>query len=562
MTKDAVDVPTFELGLSLAGGVSCGAFTAGAIDFIVEALDAWEEAKNRGDVDAPHHRVTLRIVGGASSGALTAAVLGAALPYAIRPVRENSTLEEGEANPLFDSWVNMTGLEELLGTQDAKVGRVRSVFDPTHLDMVARKAIEYGTSEHAKRPKPHDRNWLADPLRMAFTVTNLRGVTFSLSRPFGAIKELLTTVHGDVMRFAITGIGDRPAASPRPDEELVSISRHAPDEWDTWGKKFATAALASAGFPLFLPARRLAPPAGQYSDTPVVLHGGACGPDQVELVLPVGPAQAGHYEFDAVDGGLIDNDAIEVVRMELLDRNPLACNPRDGRLSRRAVLLIDPLLGSFKPPADDLKPITLASTFSGLVRTLLEQARLRPEDIALATREDVYSRFIIAPHRKDQAGEKARNDLAGASLGGLGGYLSRDFRRHDYFLGRRNAQQALAWHFVLDENNSLFDEPAWNAEQRKRYRVAGRSELPIIPLVGKLHPCHGEEEPLPDWPLSKADPASFAHAIEARLHVLYCNLLRPWWIRLLFYPLWIFLRRPVRKKLVAAMVDGLRKHDL
>ena len=48
MTPDTDATPPFEFGLSLAGGVSCGAFTAGAVDFIVEALDAWEAARERG----------------------------------------------------------------------------------------------------------------------------------------------------------------------------------------------------------------------------------------------------------------------------------------------------------------------------------------------------------------------------------------------------------------------------------------------------------------------------------------------------------------------------------
>ena len=38
---------SFELALVLGGTVSAGAYTAGAIDFLAEALDCFEAAKNK-----------------------------------------------------------------------------------------------------------------------------------------------------------------------------------------------------------------------------------------------------------------------------------------------------------------------------------------------------------------------------------------------------------------------------------------------------------------------------------------------------------------------------------
>lgn len=556
MTPDADATPPFEFGLSLAGGVSCGAFTAGAVDFIVEALDAWESARERGDSDAPLHQVSLRMVAGASSGALTSAVLAAALPYEVAPVHHDSPPVAEKANPLFGAWVDGTGLADLLGTSDAQVNGVRSLLDPTRVDLVARTAIDFGVKAPTRQ-----RRWLADPLRLAFSVTNLRGVHFSLSNGRSALRKLLSSAHGDVMRFAFTGLGGAAAPQPRPDETPIALARHAPDGWERWGQTFATAALASAAFPLFLPARRLAPPAGQYSQATLLLPGGNCGPDEVLRPKPEGPAAQSRYEFDAVDGGLIDNTAQEVVRSELAGRDPLACNERDGRLARRAVLLIDPLLAAAQAPDDKpLPPISLAGTLAALLRTLLDQARLAPQDMALALRSDIYSRFIIAPQREDAAGEASSRYLAGASLGGLGGYLSRDFRRHDYQLGRRNAQQALAERFVLHADNPLFKD--WSAEQRQRYAVGDGQELPVIPLVGQLHPRHGKAEVLPEWPFGKADPDGYAPALDARLGVLYRHLVKPWYLRWVLCPLWLLVRRPLRQRLVAAMVGGLRSHGL
>jgi hypothetical protein len=81
-------------------------------------------------------------------------------------------------------------------------------------------------------------------------------------------------------------------------------------------------------------------------------------------------------------------------------------------------------------------------------------------------------------------------------------------------------------------------------------------------LMGHLHPRHGKAEPLPEWPLGKADPAAYGPALDARLRVLYSKLLRPWYLRLLLWPWWFLLRRPLRQRLVKAMASGLRTHGL
>ena len=62
----------FRIGLALAGAISAGAYTAGVIDFLIEALEAWEQA--RGQAGVPDHRTGLKVMAGASAGAITGAV--------------------------------------------------------------------------------------------------------------------------------------------------------------------------------------------------------------------------------------------------------------------------------------------------------------------------------------------------------------------------------------------------------------------------------------------------------------------------------------------------------
>ena len=39
------DIPKFKICLTMAGAVSAGAFTAGVMDYLLETLELWEQAK-------------------------------------------------------------------------------------------------------------------------------------------------------------------------------------------------------------------------------------------------------------------------------------------------------------------------------------------------------------------------------------------------------------------------------------------------------------------------------------------------------------------------------------
>ena len=70
----------FQIGLTMSGAISAGAYAACVLDFLVEALDAWEDARNGPDGDAvPNHRVGIKVMSGASAGAITAAIAAIAL---------------------------------------------------------------------------------------------------------------------------------------------------------------------------------------------------------------------------------------------------------------------------------------------------------------------------------------------------------------------------------------------------------------------------------------------------------------------------------------------------
>ena len=64
----------FELGIVMAGAISAGAYSAGVMDFLLEALDAYENAKKQDNWDGPVHDVHIPVMAGASAGGMTAAI--------------------------------------------------------------------------------------------------------------------------------------------------------------------------------------------------------------------------------------------------------------------------------------------------------------------------------------------------------------------------------------------------------------------------------------------------------------------------------------------------------
>ena len=110
-------------------------------------------------------------------------------------------------------------------------------------------------------------------------------------------------------------------------------------------------------------------------------------------------------------------------------------NLREGDKADRAVIIIDPFPQgpNFLPdgkPANELFSIIMA-----LVAAMKNQARFKPSELALAANEKVFSRFMIAPHRTTPDGKEEPYALASGLLGGFRGFLSREFRDHDFQLG-------------------------------------------------------------------------------------------------------------------------------
>ena len=137
----------FELGLALGGTVSAGAYTAGVIDFLIEALDAWEAAKAEkpGEPAIPDWETRLKVVAGTSGGGVIAAIMGRALSYDFPPVRISSSDNDADRNLFYRVWVKEFDISKMLATDDLqkKNQKVRSLLNASVLEQCANLIVGY-----------------------------------------------------------------------------------------------------------------------------------------------------------------------------------------------------------------------------------------------------------------------------------------------------------------------------------------------------------------------------------------------------------------------------------
>lgn len=484
--RPAGERPVFELGLVMAGAISAGAYTAGVMDFFIEALDAYYAARDADDWDGPRHDVRVPVLAGASAGGMTSAIAAVHFMHPITHVRPGQDLGPGDAkgNQLYHSWVQQIDISKLLGTADIERRKeLVSALDSSSLESIANGALSVDGPKN-KRP------WVADPLAVFLTVANLRGIPYGF-KLYGTRTDDAygMTNHMDDMRFAVTW-GDKAPAGfiPLHPKECPTGS------WET----LARSALATGAFPVGLSPQILKRSIRDYFGRQ----------DMRDPALGTVPDE---YRFVCVDGGLMNNEPLEQARRYLARAEASGHNPQKGNKATRAVIMIDPFPNqvSFRDYAEGGD--RLLAMIPTMFNALVSQARFKPEELALAEEESVFSRFMISPSRRDAEGNQVDYAIASATLGGFGGFFEESFRRHDYLLGRKNCQSFLKRYLVLPDNNPLFDgmsderKSAWQVKERggEPRRVAAgdgtmRPALPIIPLAAHLQ--KDEEIPQGDQP--------------------------------------------------------------
>jgi hypothetical protein len=545
----------FHIGLAMSGAISAGAYTAGVFDYLIQALDEWEKAVAGVDPDAVHS-IGLKVLTGASAGAITAAIGALALADG---ERELHVFEDGAGQSfpyylpkLYEAWVvrptlvdETGGDNDLLSVSDLQtepdpllnrylhsagaplpsakgVNPVISLLNTRVLATIADAAIQPPQIPVAPR------SYLANPLNVYMTLTNLRGIPYKV--PFGLKGDegrdgnyYYMISHADRVHYVIEGLGSW--SGPEADSAFglagakgkplaaATLVAPVPDGW----RDFSISALASGAFPIGLAPRViLADATADYDHRLFPINELITYESKITLNWPSSVSK--DYFFTTVDGGTINNDPFEYAIFALkadkkLDQ-PLGEN--------RSVIMISPFPEAKPIRAANHPRLDIVSIVSALFPSLIDQARFKPEALVLAAEDNERSAYLIGPSRV-LSGKTTpeRYGIASGLLGGFGGFVARAFRDHDFQLGRRNAQYFLKNFFTRPSDDSLFKD--WShdlahaSESFAEDAAAGKPYFRLIPICGSADP----EVKLPKWPrISQAQFETLTTRISQRFDVL------------------------------------------
>ncbi len=528
----------FLIGLNMDGAVSAGAYTAGVMDFLIDALECWQKAKSDGIRGIPQHEVEISVMSGASAGGMTSAIAAAALTEEFHPVRSIPLVGQNTANKLHQSWVEKIDISALLSDSDLADPKdgVPSLLNSEPIGALADAAF-YLNPRAAGR-----RSYVAESLQLILTVTNLRGVPYSVDQSSNIETQIY--YYGDDRRFAVEWpTGTAPQA-----------------DWKSIGE----AAVATGAFPIALAARKIDRPARDYNQRRWLVYEGDPMQEQEIIIAPKWDlADDDVYATLNVDGGVTNNSPFELNRRALAAISPASPNGRNrraGNTADRAVITIAPFpTSAVFDPKYDYSP-SLLGLVGKLLTVLIAQSRFSGENLCLVKDEDVFSRFMIAP-KIDQPEGKVLNALSGASLGAFGGFLAREFREDDYQLGRRNCQQFLRKHFVLPKDNPIIagglpKEPLGTQFQ---FTEDGQEWVSIIPLMpevaGEIPVRRTKLDASRIEPIAEAATERLKRVIEGEIQ------LHGGW-KILFKMAWPILGRRLKNAMVDTILKNLQEQQL
>ena len=487
---------TIYIGLTMAGAVSAGAYTAGAIDFLIEALDEWEKRKKEGTKNTPMHDVEIPAIGGASAGGMTSIIMASLLNDVFDPVRKapQNILEEIKDNKLYHSWVDLTNedmFSQMLMENDLDSG-VYSLFNSNFIDVVAQRMVDTIDSNHKER------KYFSDKLKLFVTLSNLKGFKYNLG--FRANDQVQNKYyverHNDYACFVM---GEKDYKNdgwiPLSFRERLN-SRMAAD-----------AAMATGAFPLGLKSRTIT------RKTEYILDNSWLNIEEAKPDMPRNEERTDQI----VDGGMINNEPFdkvnELLKEKLVEMGHIKKNQKASNKYkdfRSTVLMIDPFPSTESEFSQKQNILAIAGKTLG---AMLGQVRTKPDDVIRTFQSDNSAQYMIAPTRRfptytndstiKKQGSKA---IACGFLGGFGGFFDKEFRVHDFFLGRANCEFFLRNHFTVPESskNPIIEFGYKDIDKKHFYSKTdeGGKGLPIIPVFGEAN----TEPYLPkfsfggDWP--------------------------------------------------------------
>lgn len=479
----------------MAGAVSAGAYTAGVIDYFIEALELWEKAKQNNEPGTLDTEIVIDVLSGTSAGGMTALITAAALHREEFVHVDHNTFRNHsvtDKNPIFKSWIQLadeghfTTLEKMCDTKDIQSnGNVPdSAFNSTFIDEIAGRLVNdtIGKGVYKKR------SFVADDLQILVCMTNLRG--FPVTAKFKANNQNdenhYMTQHIDFGHFETTQNGNVsrgriPMNFQNPDSEILQV--------------YKDVAMATGAFPLGLKPRTVTRKRDWILNNPFINRDGVTL-DQERLT-------EANYAALMVDGGAFNNEPYDVT-WELLDQ-------RKKEDEECYVIMIDPI-----PSNVAFEPV-----FSGIrgLKNIAPKiiAALQAEPNRKVLKPDENRMYLISPARKgafsangNPALKKKENHIACGALNRFGGFFSKRFREHDYLLGRRNCKSFLTKHFKSADSTLIFPEIIF--KQPKEHNP---------------HETFEEQRTIPYPKLYNKKLLGFERMVKSRLDKVIPNLMNP-----------------------------------
>ncbi|MCB9265419.1 MAG: patatin-like phospholipase family protein [Lewinellaceae bacterium] len=556
----------FRIGIAMAGAVSAGAYTAGVIDYLLESLSRWEKEKEKNksieekikletdpkkieelkkqyDHSVPMHDVIIDVIGGSSAGGMTAAITALSLFEGIRPINEVENPEK-EGNKLYDSWVNLNDdlengiptLHQMLGTEDIAEGNgVTSFLNSRPIDNIAVRAMDL------KRVQEKLPDYISGDLEVILTITSLRGIPLAVNFYEEQKKSTeeppkpahMMSLHKGVAHFKVYR-GEGPIDPEGPLPFNPSEKQHRRDLLD--------AAIATGAFPLGLAPRHIKNIPKSYLEGMVkrmfarkTAKGGF--DEKLSAKLLHINLQNKPFNFYAVDGGTVNNEPFgEVIKA-------LEIKYEGQGEKNYAVLMIDPFPNFEKQDEKDIEKtptlLTLAPKIIGAIRG---QAMIKESDLVEGLAQDPTLRMIFPSRRfKNEKGEMEKDPfpISCGSLDGFGGFFSREFREHDFQLGRKNCQSFLRNYFCIPMGRarqmSVFADWKEGDERHNRFFSLEATGYPIIPDMTYYPEGHSNQEAAqyeaytlstPEkQPVSPEEIFALKEKIHHRLKTVFLNIL-------------------------------------
>jgi hypothetical protein len=433
-------------------------------------------------------------------------------------------------------------LKQLFDPADMRSKGVTSLLNSDFIDTIANGLMLPDEDENQKlRP-----GYIADDLELCLSLSNLNGVPFSI--PFNAGEPKSKSGNQSADSYTVYNYKDYGHFMNVPDgvtPKYGQIPINFTGAYYENANMLKQCLKATGAFPIGLKYRLVERHKDYILKNPLL--SGAQNSAQIADVLPE------KYATLNVDGGMMNNEPFDVAAYlmyrklkgddfnsrlsfeECVNRYTQSFKVFESREEKEeeldlinsedifsTILMVDPFptVAGYEYQEPDS-----ATDLLGIIKKIYGAFRgqllMKPEDLYKATsnskgRVSDYSRFMIAPRRKlmrnrdKETGKIYFTQLDGSdaiacgSLEGFGGFIDKEFREHDYRLGRFNCQHFLQkrFGFIYDRANDkpegdFISKCYMDTSRRKHYSIASDKSASTLPFIPDIDPFGAEPSCVP-----------------------------------------------------------------